>query len=350
MLFAILITTLGLGLILAGALWRQQPAPRRLILIAVGILLLLLGGWKVLHSQDDARRTQPRSWSSEPAQPPDLAIAFGPEDLTLDADDEPPTKAAAGVGSAPAGALPSESAPGRSSVVQESVSTASLEPEPRAPKFSAPRTAEPVAPRATTSRQAEASRSVAKPGVVATPVYPSRVDEVPSRRLDAHEHDDSCCRWLPADGASSARTLPDAEPRWETASPRQPLAPTDSPGPCETSNQPARGGVCVELRNALGQGQRSERLQLFIEGRPVGTFELDESRPSQRVAVWLTYPGRFGYRLIGHVDYPDGRYALNSQGVFDARDGAALDVRITPWRDQVFLEPDPWSNDVRRSR
>ena len=340
---AIVITVLGLGLILAGVLWRQQTAPRRLILIGVGVFLLLLGGWKLLQAQDDGRRAEPRSWSAEPVSSPSLSVAFGPEDLP-EADPPPPAAAA----SAPAVSPPAVSRSVESVAKPAPKPAVQSEPEPVP---AAER--RPVIPRAAPATPSQNQAPVHTPqwGRDQQPSA-SAVQPLPRKNPDHSDHDgEACCRWLPAEGGYSNPS------RWQDADAGSAPSITTEPAPtyregsaCDVGRSPVQGGVCVEIRNALGQGQRSESLQLFVEGRPVGLFDLDQARPSQSLAVWLTYPGRFGYRLVGHVDYADGRYVLNSQGVFDARPGVALDVRITAWRDQVFLELDPWSADVSSAR
>ena len=337
---AIVITVLGLGLILAGVLWRQQTAPRRLILIAVGVFLLLLGAWKLLQAQDEGRRAEPRSWSAEPATGPSLSVAFGPEDLP-EAD---PPKPVAASSSLPAASppVPSRSAEPPARPAREPVAESA--PEPAAERRPAVARAAPV-----TSRQSP--EPVRQQRREQDPVASTEPPRVP-KRADHRGHDgEACCHWLPAEGGYSNAS------RWQETEAWSAPSGTTAPAPayreasaCDAGRADVQGGICVEIRNALGQGQRSESLQLFVEGRPVGQFNLDQTRPSQSLAVWFTYPGRFGYRLVGHVDYADGRYALNSQGVFDARPGAALDVRITSWRDQVFLELDPWSSDVSSAR
>lgn len=340
---AIVITVLGLGLILAGALWRQQTAPRRLILIAVGIFLLLLGGWKLLQAQDDARRAQPRSWSAEPAASPNLSVAFGPEDLP---EAEPkattpkPVPSSSKAESAPV--VTREAGPPAKPMPRPAVQPeAQTEPE-RRPLVAAQ--TEPVAPPPTES-------SVRPPRRGSDLAARAKAPRNPAVAKQHREGGEACCRWLPAEGGyanESQRAEADVGPAPGTS--YAPAPAYREASPCDVGRTDVQGGVCVEIRNALGQGQRSESLQVFVEGRPVGRFDLDQARPSQSLAVWLSYPGRFGYRLVGHVDYADGRYALNSQGVFDARPGSALDVRITPWRDQVFLELDPWSADVSSAR
>lgn len=335
--FAIVITVLGLGLILAGVLWRQQTAPRRLILIGVGVILLLLGGWTLLQAQDDVRRAAPRSWSAEPAASPNLSVAFGPEDLPETASGT--SASAANAGPAPVDGRVTESPP--KPVPQAAVQPkAEIGPE-RRPDVATH--ARPVAPPTTGAAIRQPRRGVDS-AATTKPARRSKMAGPPP------SEDETCCRWLPADGGDSNEQLW-VETEIEFMPDTGAAVPSYREGsPCDEDRKDVHGGICVEIRNALGQGQLRESLQLFVEGRPVGQFTLDQTRPSQSLAVWLTYPGRFGYRLVGHVDYGDGRYALNSQGVFDARPGAALDVRITPWRDQVFLELDPWSADVSRAR
>ena len=107
-------------------------------------------------------------------------------------------------------------------------------------------------------------------------------------------------------------------------------------------------GLCVIVRNRLGPRQQREVLRLFVEGRPVGRYELGPQQAAMNLPIQFSRPGRYGYRLVGHVDYPEGRAQLNSTGVFDVRPGAVFDVMIDELRDTVFLDHDPYSRAVSR--
>lgn len=341
MLFATLVTVLGLALIVAGALWRQQRAPVRLLLIIVGVLLLLWGGWALLDAVQQRDRTQPRSWAAPVNEPaPDLAIAFKPEALL---DSKAPRE------------MPSESAPlaaststARTAELQPAASPADA-PKPESPQQTAPksqpkpsRAEQPLYPRAEEARQPR--EQAAAP----TPTQGGTTRAAPRRSKSyqrASTDDEDCCVWYPADGmAADAVTVDDSywqdsaltEPPAESVAPRQ-LLPAQ-PNACQQLDPRETARICVVIRNQLGEQQQAESLQLFVEGRPMGRFELNFQQAGQQLAVPLTRPGRYGYRLLGHVDYPEGRYMLDSTGVFDARADAILDVRITEWRDHVYLE------------
>jgi hypothetical protein len=96
------------------------------------------------------------------------------------------------------------------------------------------------------------------------------------------------------------------------------------------------GPVTVAITNELGPGQVSERITVFVDGRRVGTMNIDERVPRARLMVKLASAGTHEYRLeskrrlrggppvvassTGEVNF-DGRTSL---AVYSDEDGKAF--------------------------
>lgn len=359
------------GVLLAstGYLWRQQRAPVRVLLVLAGIALLFVSWW-----QYDVWATQNRITTSvfQPQEPRndgnlqtvfdddalDRTLGAAPDDSSDSLVDASDIAAADNAGpEAPAAFFP-EAAPDNpfasrdpapvsrrdegsapdpfASVTYDARAEKPADENPARPAPSAPRSQpEPPAPRsrpATEAQTAEAApvKRAAAPRTAsrsAAPPAPDRI-EIPEEPSVA----DPMAGWR-----SSQEIIGEAPRSGPIPGGAQLYSPMNDA--CRGHGGQALGGVCVTVENALGPGQMSESLQLFIEGRPVGALNLDAGQPRMQLPIHFTHPGRFGYRLVGEVRYRDRIVELNSDGVLVARPGLQYDVRMVPGEARVFLEP-----------
>lgn len=199
----------------------------------------------------------------------------------------------------------------------ESVAPAPPEPAPRAaPQSKPPRPAraQPGDKPRRSVAVAEAPRAAAEPLRVAPPPAPE-------------------ARWR---GWRSSEEVIAATP--PISEPTTDLSALSTPLRADCSGMDPEVGVCVLVENRLGPDQVAERLQLFIEGRPVGRLDVDGAQPVARLPIRFSHPGRFGYRLVGERETVRGRERINSTGVLIARDGLVYAVRAAPDAPRVFLE------------
>lgn len=359
MLLVLLAALLGLVLAVAGITLRQREAPQRLLLILLGILLLLVAGWLYLDRAPE-QRAERRTWApATPAEPLAMDQAFsdavGLPDFAEDSDSSP--SPVAGAESAEAendGANPST--PAARSDKQESRQASRTDrpvddrPAPARKPSSEKQPAPAAVPIRDRSMAAKQPRST--PEMDRAAVNPASKAAPGKSKGDVH-----CCGWQPVpelrdyptlDYQAGAPVYVDPAPARSGPQQFQPALPAGEELACRTDPTLGAPGLCVIVRNRLGPRQQREVLRLFVEGRPVGRYELNTGQPSMNLPIQFSRPGRYGYRLVGYVDYPEGRAQLNSTGVFDVRPGAVFDVMIDELRDTVFLEHDPYSRAVTR--
>ena len=346
MLLVLLAALLGLVLVVAGITLRQREAPQRLLLILLGILLLLVAGWLYLDRAPE-QRAERRTWApATPAEPLAMDQAFsdavGLPDFAEDSDNSlsPEAGAAGGNTAADSGKLDSRQ-PARTDQPVDDRPAPARKPSPKTP------------PAASSS-----DRGMAANQQGSTPKMDRAATSPASKAAPGKSSDDvQCCGWQPVpelrdyptlDYQAAAPVYVDPAPARSGPQQFQSAPPAGEELACRTDPTLGAPGLCVIVRNRLGPRQQREVLRLFVEGRPVGRYELNNGQPSMNLPIQFSRPGRYGYRLVGYVDYPEGRAQLNSTGVFDVLPCAVFDVIIDELRDTVFLEHDPYSRAVTR--
>lgn len=307
----------------------QLSRSRRLALGVAGVSALALA--YVIYSHplgSDDPINPPSPWVSKPAPTAEPASAVAAADATqAAAPAADPVVAETSATETPA----VEAAPADPVAAPEPVAS-----EPRSiPPSAETESDSSLSASAAALEAAMRQRRQALPALVAEPV-----ETVPSRVLTPAPP--------AAAGPSSAPKAvePPAPPR-QASVPVTPTVAVVSPprrasaavrAPSGTSAPLVYAPLTIVVRNQLGAAQRSERLELLIEGKRVASFEITEAAPSIVLPIQLPRPGLLHYRIEGE-SLQGERLSLRGEGCISATEGARFEVRRRSSDSrQVFLE------------
>jgi hypothetical protein len=96
-----------------------------------------------------------------------------------------------------------------------------------------------------------------------------------------------------------------AEPERVDAHPGTPVAQAEP----AKAQEPAKT-VDFTITDQLGEGQVAERVEVQVDGRMVGTLNIDEVHPMASITVTVPRAGSYPYELrsVTYVQYDDGTY------------------------------------------
>lgn len=94
------------------------------------------------------------------------------------------------------------------------------------------------------------------------------------------------------------------------------VAAKETPPPRSVAPPPESHPIDFTITDQLGQDQVAERVEVRVDGKTVGTLNIDLVHPTASLTVTVPRAGSYAYELRSttYLEYQDGTYELDGEG------------------------------------